>query len=72
MMAVLKPSQLQLIRNMSVKLMREPRDSDDLDASTSSASDLEENNSALEQNSALEVVGERHVELAYRKKEPID
>lgn len=70
-MAVLKPSQLQLIRNMSVKLMREPRDSDDLDASTSSASDLEEN-SALEQNSALEVVGERHVELAYRKKEPID
>lgn len=71
-MAVLKPSQLQLIRNMSVKLMREPRDSDDLDASTSSASDLEENNSALEQNSALEVVGERHVELAYRKKEPID
>ena len=65
MMAVLKPSQLQLIRNMSVKLMREPRDSDDLDASTSSASDFEV-------NSALEVVGERHVEKAYRKKEPID
>lgn len=64
-MAVLKPSQLQLIRNMSVKLMREPRDSDDLDASTSSASDFEV-------NSALEVVGERHVEKAYRKKEPID
>ena len=60
-MAVLKPSQLQLISNMSVRLMPEPRD--DLDAS--SASDLDV-------NSANEVVEERHVELAYKSKEPID
>ena len=60
-MAVLKPSQLQLISNMSGKLMREPRD--DL---------ADRSNSDLDVNSANEVVEERHVELAYKSKEPID
>ena len=40
MMAVLKPSQLQLIRNMSVQLIRTPRD--DLDSNSATDPDANE------------------------------
>ena len=58
MMAVLKPSQLQFVRNMSVKLIREPRD--ELDANSTTDPDANED------------FYELPVRQLYRRKESID